>query len=288
MNQHNSDANKKIKPMPCEDSRHDLSIYDIQSFIVSHYKTILIFGLLGFAFSIFYLSTTPKKYQAVAQIAMAQIGVSSNGKFSSSSANVEEPSLLIFRLSNPSGITTSVDQACGNEDQTAAGNIFPVKPFKLIIPNGVANVVELKTFGATSKLARNCAQALTDYIQATQAEIAEQFLKEVKLKLAYDEDRLAKVKNSASPDSGAKSDLGISYLYGRDEASFLLEEISTLKNMIISAQNRSARLIAPIYVEEITIPRKKLILIIAGLVAGLFFGALFALIKKAISGAVRG
>lgn len=49
-----------------------ISLLDILCFLKGAYKTILIAGAIGLAVSIAYLAVTPKQYEAIAQIAMAQ------------------------------------------------------------------------------------------------------------------------------------------------------------------------------------------------------------------------
>lgn len=122
----------------------EISLIDILRFLKSAYRTILVFGVAGSVIAVAYLAVTPKQYEAVAQIAMAQIGTAnSNNNLNPLGINIEEPSLLIARLSSPTSFTTQVLSSCSMEDAANPGASL-AKAIKLAPPKGVANVVELK------------------------------------------------------------------------------------------------------------------------------------------------
>lgn len=83
------------------DVEAEISLLDILHFLKSAYKTIFIFGAFGIALAIAYLAITPKQYEATAQIVMAQIGAANNNNnnINPMGVNIEEPSLLIARMS---------------------------------------------------------------------------------------------------------------------------------------------------------------------------------------------
>ena len=54
------------------DLQEEISLIDILRFLKGAYKTILVFGALGLAIAIAYLVITPNRFEAVAQIQMAQ------------------------------------------------------------------------------------------------------------------------------------------------------------------------------------------------------------------------
>jgi LPS O-antigen subunit length determinant protein (WzzB/FepE family) len=89
------------------DIAHEISLLDILRFLKSAYKTILVFGALGLAIAIAYLVITPNRFEAVAQIQMAQTSGANNNNnnLNSLGINVEEPALLIARLSSPSSFS---------------------------------------------------------------------------------------------------------------------------------------------------------------------------------------
>ena len=84
------------------DPESEISLIDILRFLKSAWKAIAIFGLTGLALSVAYLAITPNQYEASVQITLAQIGAANNNNnISPLGVNIEEPALLILRLSSP-------------------------------------------------------------------------------------------------------------------------------------------------------------------------------------------
>jgi capsular polysaccharide biosynthesis protein len=268
------------EPVPANSD--EISLLDILCFLKGAYKTILILGAVGLATSVVYLTVTPKQYEAVAQVAMAQIGAANNNNNNNLNPlgiNIEEPFLLIARLSQPTSFPAQVLSACGlKEGANAAATLS--KSIKLAPPKGIANVVELKTYGKSPEAAMTCAQAIFELIKNTQAQIVAPYIEEAKLKLADDNERLAKAKDLLAKADMSGSAMGAAYLSTRDEIRFLLDEITALKNVVTSNQSRATRLIAPIYASDTAIAPKKRVALAAGLFGGLFLGLMLALARK--------
>ena len=245
-------------PQPLDlNSDHEVSLLDILRFLKSAWKAIAIFGLIGIALSIAYLASTPKQYEASVQITMAQIGAANNNNnnINPLGVNIEEPALLISRLSSPTSFTPEVAAACGLQDQANA-SVSLSKSIKLTPAKGVASVVELKTFGPTPQAAQDCALGIFDLIKTTQAQIVAPYIEEAKVKLADDEDRLQKAKELVARSDKSGSAMSASYLSTRDEIRYLLDEITSLKNVVTSNQNRATRMVAPIYANDTPIAPK--------------------------------
>lgn len=259
-----------------QDSEGEISLIDILRFLKGAHKTILLFGVVGLAIAIVYLAITPKQYEAIAKITMAQIGTASNNNFNPLGVNIEEPSLLVARMAQPTSFTPHVISSCGMEGQTNSGMLL-AKSIKLSPTKGVANIVELRTFGKSPEAALSCAQAIFDLIQATQAKIVAPYIEEAQIKLKDDEERLAKAKDLIAKADKSGSPMGAAYLSTRDEIRFLLDEITALKNVVTSSQNRATRLIAPIFASKNPATPQKLIALVSGIFGGLFLGLLLAL-----------
>lgn len=255
------------------------SLMDILRFLKGAWKLMALAGILGLAISIVYLVLTPKQYEAASQITMAQIGVANSGYINPLGVNIEEPSLLIARMSLPTSLTPSVIAACSLQDQADSAMMLS-KSMKLTVPKGVANIVELKTFGPTPQAAQDCNMAVFELIKTTQAQIIAPYIEEAKTKLVDDEGRLQKAKDLVAKADNSGSAMGAVYLSIRDEIRYLLDEITALKNVVTSNQNRATRLVAPIYAGNMPISPKKRAALAAGLLGGLFFGLLFALGRK--------
>lgn len=263
------------------DDQGEISLLDILRFLKSAWKAIAIFGLIGIAASITYLAITPKQYEAIAQIAMMQISAANNN-INPLGVNIEEPALLIARLSSPTSFTPPVISACGLGDQANAALALS-KSIKLTIPKGVANVVELKTVGQTPQAAQACNLAVFELIKTTQSQIIAPFIEEAKVKLLDAEGHLQKAKDLVAKADKSGSAMGAAYLSTRDEIRYLLDEITALKNVVSSNQNRATRLVAPIYASDAPIAPKKRVALIAGLFGGLCLGLLIALARQMVT-----
>ena len=261
-------------------SQDEISLLDILRFLKSAYKTILIFGVLGVVIATAYLAITPKQYEASVQIAMAQTS-SANNNISPLGINIEEPALLIARLSSPTSYTPKAIAACGLQDQINAALALS-KAIKVTIPKGVANLVDLKTFGESPQVAQDCAQGVFDLIKTTQAQIMAPYIEEAKVKLADDQERLQKAKEVVARSDKSGAAIGASYLSTRDEIRYLLDEITALKNIVTSNQNRATRMVAPIFASDAPIAPKKRMVLAAGVLGGLFLGVLIALARQIV------
>ena len=279
--------NKSISSFQNQDNASDLNEHEISPpeilcFLKSTYKTIGIAGLAGVLAAIAYLAIVPRQYEAISQVMMAQIGAPNNNGINIQGANIEDPMLLIVRMSSPTSFTPQLITACGLDNKVNAA-LELSKSIKLTVPKGVANVVELKTFGKSAGVARECNIAMFDLIKATQSLLVAPLIEEAKVKLANVEERLSYVKNMMAKTDKSGDAISASYLSARDEIRYLLDEISYLKNFIISSQNRVTRLIAPVYASDMPFSPKKRVALAAGFLGGLFFGLLFELVRKAIA-----
>lgn len=272
--------------------RHELeiSLVEILCFLKGAYKTILILGVTGLAIAAAYLAVTPRQYEAVAQIAMAQIS-GANNSVNPLGINIEEPALLISRLASPTSFPSQVLGMCGIDKGVKSAAILS-KSIKLGVPKGVANVVELKTFGKSPEAASVCAQAIFELIKTTQAEIVSPYIADAKIKLDDDIERLAKAKEMVAKADKSGSAMGAAYLSTRDEIRFLLDEITALNNVVSSNQNRATRLIAPVYAGDVPSAPRNHIVLATGFIGGLFLGLVIVLgwrmalkIKKEVGGA---
>lgn len=259
----------------------DISFIYILRFLKDAYKTIAITSMIGLVISAVYLTVTPNQYEAVAQIAMAQVSTTNNNKPNLLFVNIEEPVLLIARLSSPTSFTPQVIEACGFQDQANAALALS-KSIKLTAPKGIANLVELKTFGPTPQSAQECNLGVFELIKTTQSQIVAPYISDVKVTLDGDIERLAKARELVSRADKSGSAIGAAYLSTRDEIRDLLNEIAMLRSVVISSQNRTTRLVAPIYANNTPIAPKKVIALAAGILGGFCLGLLIAWIRQVV------
>jgi hypothetical protein len=184
----------------------EISLLDILRFLKGAHKIILVFGVLGLAIAIAYLVNTPDRFEAVAQIQMAQTSGANNNNnnnLNSLGVNIEEPALLIARLGSPSSFSAGAIAACGQQAQSNSA-LATAQSIKLAPIKGVSNVVELKTVGPTPEAASTCAQAIFELIKTSDAQIQAPYLEETQTRLVEDKSRLDQAKRwSLEPISPA-------------------------------------------------------------------------------------
>lgn len=256
----------------------EISLLEILRFLKGALTSIATAGVAGLVISVVYLALTPKQYQAITQISMAQISATNNS-LNPLGINIEEPSLLISRLSSPTSFTPQAISGCDVGDFADPGASLS-KSIKLAPLKGIPNVVELKVFGKSPEAADICAKAIFELIKTTQAQLVAPYIADTKVKLDDDMERLSKAKEFVAKADRSGSAMGAAYLSTRDEIRFLLDEITVLKNVVTTNQSRATRLITPIYVSDVPVAPNKLITLIGGLFGGLFFGLLFCLVRK--------
>ena len=281
MSQNNQPSNAPLN------QEEEISLLDILLFLRRSWKIIAIFAVIGFAAAVIYLLIAPKQYQAIAQIQMAQISTAANNNNNNNNninplgVNIEEPSLLIARMSFPTSFTPATITTCGLDGKDNVTSIL-AKSIKLSLPKGVPNVVELKTTASNPERAQQCANAIFELIKTSQDKVVSPYIAEAKIRLADYEAQLAKQKDLLSKADKSGLVMGAVYLSTRDEIRYLLDEITALQNVVASNANRATRLVAPIYVSDAPISPKKQVTLAAGLLGGLFAGFLISLLRQVI------
>jgi LPS O-antigen subunit length determinant protein (WzzB/FepE family) len=259
-------------------SEDEISIKDIIDFLVDSWKSIILTGLLGLIGSAAYLWVTPNQYQATAQIQMAQISTNNNNT-NPLGVNIEDPNLLMARLRLPSTYSNQEIKACDFESAEAPSEAL-VKVAKFSPVKGVLSMIELKVNRDSKEVAIACAQSLFESIKTSQNEIIKPYIEEAKTLLVKYQDRLTNSQALVSRADKSGTALSAAYLANRDEVKFLTDEILRLNTFITTADTRQAKLVSPIYASDVPVFPKKTISLILGLMAGLFLGLLFVLVRK--------
>ena len=278
------------------DQEDEISLIDIFDFLITHSKTILTTSILGLMTSGLYLWLTPPQYEAIAKIQMAQfssnkiLGYTASNIESSNKimayvvGNVEETGMLVSRLSLPSTYSLQNIQACKMEDIKIDQDLALVKKLKFApvkaLPGTLPNVIEIKVKQTSKQDAITCLQSVFETIKVSQSKIFEplqfeaiQLMEEKNKTLAFVKELLVKGDKSGQALSAV-------YLSSIDEINTLRIDIENLNNYIKSKDSRPTRLISPIYAAEEPVSPKKLISLIAGLIGGLCFGIIYALLRK--------
>lgn len=263
--------------LPSTTNERDFSLMDILCFLKKTWKTISFTSALGLILSLFYLAFAPSKFEAVAQVAMAQIASSNN--FSPIGVNIEEPALLMARLSSPTSFPLQTISACsliGDEDSATK----LARSIKAITLKAVPNVIEVKVVRSSPEEAKLCAYAIFELIKSTQALIVAPYIEDAKVRLLDANERLSRANDLLTKSYASGSARGGAYLLARDEIRPLLDEIALLNNVVTSNQSRATRLITPIYVSDEPISPKRRIALAMGLFGGIFLGVFYVLLRQ--------
>jgi uncharacterized protein involved in exopolysaccharide biosynthesis len=258
----------------------EISIKDIIDFIAESWRITLTSGVIGLLLAIGYLWMTPSKWEATAQIQMAQIRTSSN--LNQAAVNIEDPNLLISRLKIPTSYDESIIQSCGLQNQPKAADIL-ANTIKITPVKGLPSIVEIKLHLYSQENAKSCVESIYQWIKKSQEKIAAPLIEDAQARLDEDIQRLLKVKGLIGRADISGGALSIAYFVARDEIKYLTDEIMNLKAVIASGETHQAKLAAPVYVADQSIFPKKNLSSLAGIFAGLFFGFLLALSLKLLA-----
>jgi capsular polysaccharide biosynthesis protein len=264
----------------------ELSLKEAINLFFDAWKTIAIFGLLGFLSSITYLLATPKQYEVTAQIQMAQINGNNNNNNNLNNnplgVNVEDPNLLLARMRIPSSYSDLEIKACGlGQSKAPAENLTSLANFSVV--RGVSGIVELKIRMNSKDQAIACAQALFENIRRSQNQIMRPYIDEARNLLIKYQARLDGAREIIVRADKSDSAVSAAYLASRDEVRIITDEIFRLNTYIAVGEARQTRLISPIYASNEPVLPKKKITLIAGLFLGLLLGFLFITGKKALT-----
>jgi capsular polysaccharide biosynthesis protein len=263
-------SDQNINPNFNSNIEDEISLKDIIDFLVESWRAIFATGILGLLGAVTYIIVTPNKYEATAQVQMAQL--SSGGI---AGTNLEDPNLLIARMKMPSTYDQAAIATCGYEGKSNAAQSIS-KMIKISIIKGT-QIVEIKVQGLSPEQATQCAESILRIIKDSQKAIAEPVIDEAKVKLLKYSQRLQEAQSFIVKADKSTSAMSAAYLSTRDEVKYLTDETVRLNDLIASANSRQTKLVSPIYSPENQVSPKQGVALIAGLFAGLFLGFMYAL-----------
>lgn len=252
----------------------EIFLIDIIRFLIKNFKLIIVFGVIGVFISMTYILVAPNKFQATAQIQMAQMKVAGTNS-GLSWLNIEEPAALVGRLYSPSNLAPEVIVGCGFDTQDDVMALF-MERVKITLPRGIPNIVELRVTGLSSEYVKTCTRVVFELIRSSQASLSSPYVEDAKSRLKDYQARLDSLQNFIASSNRSGQAISASYLSTRDEVAFLLTEISLLKNTVGSIQIGEARLMAPIYSSDKPVAIKKWIVLLIGFFGGSILGLLLA------------
>lgn len=246
----------------------------------SAWKVILAGGLGGAALATGYLAVAVPEYEASAMISMAQVPTISNVNVNVNTtlvpvANIEEPAFLIERLRMPSTYTKAALEACG----LGQSDVDAEAMSRMVVanrPRAVNLMIAISVRRDSPQLARQCVNGLFEMIRAQQAALAKPIEDDLQVELANFTARLSATRGDL--EKTEKQGLYQSvFLARREELAFLNQQILTLSQ--VASRIRPATLSAPVHVNSSRVGPKRLLVLIAATLAGLFGGLLLGTIS---------
>jgi capsular polysaccharide biosynthesis protein len=250
-----------------------ISIKDIVDFLVKSWKTIFGFGVVGLLSAIAFIFITPSKYEAFAQIRVAQIDLDKN--INSLGIDLEDANTLIARMRLPTAFSEKTIQACKHHPETLVNGVV-----KLTAIKEVTSLVELKISAESKEDALVCAQAIFENIKDSQHVMTRPYVELAKTLLLKYQIRLNDAQTMIARADKSSQALSAAYLATRDEIKFLSDEVIRLNRIIISSDSRPAKLVSPIYASNRPVLPNKRMALSLGLLIGLSLGLLYASVRS--------
>jgi hypothetical protein len=249
----------------------EISPIQIVKFFLESWKNIFFFGVLGVVGGIFYLYSTPKEYEVVAQVQLAQV-LGNPGTYSL--VNLEDSGLVLSRLKSATFYLDQDYLACEiNPIYRSQGEIL--KLLNISILDGVNSVLVIKIRMKSNEVAVSCINTIINKLNKTQNDILVKRSKAQRDQLASYRLREVNIKKMIEQARESKLDLPTTYLMYFDEIRFIRSEILRLENLLAVERNEAAQLLVPISVKDSPVwPAKKIVLGISlfiGFIMGFFF-----------------
>jgi capsular polysaccharide biosynthesis protein len=246
----------------------NVSLKDFLITIRKSWQVILAFGGIGLACAFIYLFLAPKLYLASGQIQLSQTRAA-NYEW----VNIEDPNILIARVKSPANISDKTLLAC---QYSSAADL--TKHIQLGLIKTVPPTLDVTIKHSSPDVAKACAEAIIEEIKASQdSQIAKKSIYYQGLIQDYLID-LNKLKREYSQVSLSKRDFAVvDEIVLKERIRLTTEKIFTLGSFILSADEGSGKLLAPIYVSSSPIPLKRFITVVAGLLLGVFVGLLICI-----------
>jgi LPS O-antigen subunit length determinant protein (WzzB/FepE family) len=260
----------------------EISLKDIIDFLAESWKTIVLVGVVGGLLGLGYGLIAPAKYQATANIQVAKVA----------GTDVEAPALLVEKLKMPMYYSQKTYVACNVMDKLEPGEVIA----KILKPTlaKTAPIITISYREESREDAQKCLESVLDDVSSNQSLLAKPIfesktnqLLNLKLKLESAEN-IVKIlpKNNAGFDFSdskfsASTLLLATTLSKESEIKDLRTEINDLERALLEPQTKGAFLTTPIYAPQQKVSPKRTMILIGGLVAGLFIGLLLMMGKHA-------
>lgn len=250
----------------------EIGLADIFVFIQRFWRILLIGASLGLLGAIFYLIITPKEYEGISQLQVAQLVTNKNKEGEASIINVENPAVLSNRLKSPKTYSEKVLDVCG----------FSGKPLSLVgsinssIPKGATNTLEIRFKAQSQEAAITCLSEIFKMIQSQEMDLVQPYIQEANEQIEGINKRIQ--INQSILEKSAQLPLGSwSYFFNLDEIRRLYSERDNLKNVINLTNVYKAKLLIPPYTLGKPVAPNIYKTLVVGLILGFGLAILYVL-----------
>ena len=251
---------------------YEIGLADIYIFVKKFWRILLIGTFLGLLVSIIYLIISPKEYEAISQLQVAQLVTNKNKEGEASIINVENPAILSNRLKSPITYSETVLNVCGLSGQP----LSLAAAVNSNIPKGATNTLEIRLRAKSESLAITCLAEIFTMVQAQEIELVQPYIQEMNDQIEGVNKRIQ--INQAILEKSAQLPLGSwSYFFNLDEIRRLYSERDNLKNVINLTNVYKAKLLIPPYTLAKPVAPNINKSLLVGLIVGLGIAIIYAL-----------
>jgi len=266
------DVKNEQKPMNESSIGSEIGLADICTFIKQFWKILLAGISLGLVIAVSYLFISPKEYESISQIQVAQLVTNKNKEGEASIINVENPAILTNRLKSPITYSSQALELCGYSG-APSGLALAVTSS---IPKGATNTLEIRFRAKSQDVAIACLAEIFLMIQSQEADLAHPYVQEMNEQIDGINKRIQ--INQGILEKSAQLPLGSwSYFFNLDEIRRLYAERDNLKNVINLTSVYKAKLLIPPYTLDKPVAPNVYKSLLVGLVVGFALALLYAL-----------
>lgn len=253
----------------------ELGLVDIALFIRRFWKTFAIFISTGLVLATTFFLLSPKQYEAISQMQVAQLVTNKNNSGETSIINVENPAILMNRLKSPLTYDEGILRVCGHSNSPPA----MTKAISSNIPKGATNTLEIKFKSESKDIAIKCLAELFLLIQSQEVKLTQPYIDQMSAQIDEINGRI-KV-NQGILERSSQLPLGSwSYFFNLDEIRRLYAERDNLKAVINLTAIYKAKLLIPPYAGDKPVSPNFYKIILIGFGAGIIFSLIFIFMRK--------
>ena len=263
-------------------NEEEISLIDIIDFFKDGWKFILATSLVTTLIGIGYTFIASPKYQATAVFQTAKVA----------DKDVETPNVLIEKIKIPTYFSQKTFEECGLSEFSEPGTALSKRLNPTL--SKTAPFITISYKSKSPEIAKKCLISVIADINTQQNEIAKPLLDTKKNQLNSLKEKLQQAENLTKSlaqkapknfdfnDSkfSANSLLLATLLNKESEMSDLQNEVNNAEIALIEPQTRGTYLTTPIYMPNVPVEPKKVLIILGAVLAGLFLGIIALLIKK--------